>query len=223
MIVEDSVVRALASRTLTLLRAQPSTLPDPAAEPVVKSAPSTRTGGVDFSSWHRAASYLVGVRATVYDKRRTFLQWQDPESRVEHEAWSNIDFNHLSSVSDVESVDRRWILFLVIVNIDTSVVNPATGQAVTEPTHPPIPEDDGPKFVVTKGDTTDPRSTAPLHALHKLYAEKSDELIAAAEVQKQTREQMAQEEADQSQPRDNVMWFRPKKGSRYLQQEGGGR
>ena len=220
MIVEDSVVHALPARTITILRGEPATLPDPAPEPEANAVPSAPAAGVDFSSWHGAPSFLVGVRATVYDKRRTFLQWHDPESGVEHEAWSNIDFNHLSALGYVESADRRWILFLVIVNIDTSVVNPVTGLPVAEPAHPAIPGD-GPQFVVTKGDTSDPGSTAPLDALHKLYAEKAAELIASAEEQKQIRERQALEQTNQ--PQNNVMWFRPRKGSRYLQQEGGSR
>ena len=42
-----------------------------------------------------APGSIIAIRATVYNKQRSLLQWRDPDSGAEYEAWSNIDFNHL--------------------------------------------------------------------------------------------------------------------------------
>lgn len=222
MIVKDSVVHALPSRTITILRGEPSTLPDPSAEAGLNAEPVQQRAAGPSQPGSPLPGSIIAIRATVYNKQRSLLQWRDPGSGAEYEAWSNIDFNHLSALSHFESNAHRWILLLAIVNIDTTTASPATGATVPEPAHPEIPAG-APAFVLTKGDPSNQGPVAPLDTLHDLYEVKAAEWIASAAAQKQIREQQAAEQANSAQPQNNVMWFRPRKGSRYLQEEGGNR
>jgi len=151
------------------------------------------------------------------------LRWRDSASGEEYEAWSNIDFNHLTALDKIETADRKWIFLLRIENVDTSLINPRTGQGAAVPSHPVLPTD-GPGFEVTKGNGANQNAIASLEVLHTLYRTKGTELSAsAAERRRIQQEQEVLEKANPPQPEDNVMWFRPRKGSRYLQAEGGAR
>ncbi len=51
------------------------------------------------------------LSATVYDRKLTRLQWHN-EGR-QHEAWSNIDFNYLRGLTEIDTKEVNYLFFLV--------------------------------------------------------------------------------------------------------------
>ena len=134
-----------------------------------------------------------------------------------------MNFNLFAGRDCVEAQGRKWALMLHVENVDSSRVDPATGSQSQIPDHPVIAPE-GPGFVIIKGNQGDQDAVAPIAALHELHRTQAAQLAAsAAEHQRKLEEHEAWKQANPPGQKDNVMWFRPRKGSRYLQAEGGAR
>jgi hypothetical protein len=219
----------LPGRTLTILRGEPAQLPDPPPPPPVPQArPPEQLAALAARRAALRETRLIQLSATVYDHRLTYLRWFEPKTREWREAWSNVDFNHLTGCGGFDAEKKTHFLFLGVGNIDTAKIRERWGRIFPIPAHPALPAGEA-RFVVTKGDATDAAALAPIQALHDFYMVEKDRLAAAYEERERNqRNQAALLKANPPRPKDNVMWVRPRKGSRYLAEEsaaaeGGGR
>ncbi len=122
---------------------------------------------------------FVCITATVYDHARSFLRiYPTDKAKGELTAWSNIDFNHFSSVStyQVKNTDgtiQAYSLHISIANTDSN----RTHKGQIQPLHdrsefeiPKIPDlaASGPSFIMVAGPK-DGESMKTLSQLHELY------------------------------------------------------
>ncbi|WP_367872268.1 hypothetical protein [Luteolibacter sp. Populi] len=209
----------MGDRTLTILLGNPSTLPDPAPPP--PPAPPTPEQIANWAARQAEAAQIrfIIAGATVYNHSETRLRWTDGKSGKSYEAWSNIDFNHLNQLSAEDNARIPFLSFLFVSDVDTVLLSQRLQHAVAVPAHPPLPAD-GPGFVIVAGDTTDLEAIAPIHALHDFYRAEQERLAGGYFERERLRaESAATAAAAPVAAKDNVMWFRPRKGSRYLPQE----
>ena len=219
--IQDSVVHQVEGRSLTIVRGEPTILPDP--PPLSAPAPPT----VEQTAWmaarraEAAQTRSVTISATVYDHNKTFLRWSDPKSGTSFEAWSNVDFNHLQGIQGYQNNKAWYLQFLGIGNVDTVRLAERFQRPISLPAHPPLPAD-RPGFVLVTGDATDSVGIAPVQWLHEYYATEKTRLAAEYLQRVQDRASAPAAAPGPAAPQDNVMWFRPRKGSRYLATPEGG-
>jgi hypothetical protein len=118
-------------RTITYQRVVPPVLPpQPAATPA-PVLDATRVLAVSAEQQRRAAKKqeTLFLTATVYDQRVTGLRWS--QQGREYRAWSNIDFNHLAGVSEIETADHLYQLLFAVSNLTTAEVE-AFNRSVAE-------------------------------------------------------------------------------------------
>jgi hypothetical protein len=93
--IQDSVVHQVEGRSLTIVRGEPTVLPDAPLLPAPTSPTLEQAAWMAARRAEAAQTRSVTISATVYDHDKTFLRWSDPKSGTSFEAWSNVDFNHL--------------------------------------------------------------------------------------------------------------------------------
>jgi hypothetical protein len=119
------------------------------------------------------------LSATVVDHRATLLRWS--HGGREYEAWSSVDFNHLTGFAAFRKGARQFAFTLGIGNSRAKDA-------------PPVPEGlrfDVPAFMVIKGDPGNAAALEPVAALHDLYQSDGLRLRTAY----QSREQRQRERA----------------------------
>lgn len=213
------MVHWIEGRSITILRGEPSTLPDPP----VSQPPVPHTPTPEQAAWFAARRAEVAqtrfltVSATVYDHRETFLRWHDRKSGKSYEGWSNVDFNHLQGIQGFQNAKAFYFQFIGIGNIDTVRLAGRFQRQISIPEHPVLPTD-RPGFILTAGEVPGAEALAPIQWLHDYYGAEKVRLAAEYDQREQLRRENPPAAPEASAPRDNVMWFRPRKGSRYLAQ-----
>ena len=169
-------------RTITLEHIQPPDLPEPSniARP---AAPSLTPEEIAT----RHAAWLARLRAhpvvmlslsgTVYDHKVTLLHWRHGDA--EYQAWSNVDFNLLRGLPQVEMDGTTYHLFMMLWDESTTPRTMPSGRVVIpkSPQIPPLPEEPG--FVVIQGDPSDEDALRVIRELHDYYNNNRDQLTAA--------------------------------------------
>ena len=203
--------------SVTLLRGEPSLLPDP--EPPLTPEPLSEEEEARLAAFQaevaaRPVQKFFSLSATVVDGGKTFLRWYAPGRIEPYEAWSNVDFNNFSGFGSFESEGVEWIFIMSVGNVPHEYRDRMTWLPSAPVAIPGVE----PAFVVTKGDAGNREARAPIVGLHDLFTREKHALIAARwqrEIDRSRREEEARARA--AKPRDTVMWFRPRKGSRYLE------
>lgn len=218
--VKDSVVHQIGERTLTILLGDPSNLPDPAAGAKTEVPAPTAQQLAELQAWRAQIAQIrfITVGATVYNHTETSFRWKDMRTGKTYEGWSNVDFNHLTGLAAADSAKLPFLKSLNISNVDTARLSTRRGSPVPVPHHPDLPAD-GPGFVVTSGDLSEAGVLAPIQELHAFYRLEKERLAAEYEAREQERLAKAAAPVPPSIPKDNVIWLRPRKGSRYLEQQ----
>lgn len=104
--------------------------------------------------------------ATVYDHEATRLRWR--YEGADYVAWTNVDFNYLRGVNDLETTETNYF-FLMGIGDTTSTSDEEV------PILPALPEE-GPCYMLTQGDQGNFEATAALDALLDYYAGNESEL-----------------------------------------------
>ena len=126
------------------------------------------------------------LSATVYDRKLTRLQWQ--HEGQQYIAWSNIDFNYLRGLNEIETKKTNYLFFLGIGNESTERLKERNRLAkemgvdgyVEEsiPELPDLKENKSDYVIVTPGRSEKRQKDAliPVDALHKYYTENEERL-----------------------------------------------
>jgi hypothetical protein len=154
---------------------------------------------------------IVFISATVFDHSRTLVKWW-PNGRHDKEmcAWSNLDFNVFSGLCYYSWQGRKYALLLALGNESTAArrrMANINGRAYAPPEIPQIPAD-GPGFVITKGDATEPAALDLISSLHALYRIEEVRLLDAYAGRERARsEREAFLRANPPQPQDVTTWI----------------
>lgn len=136
----------------------------------------------------RSKIETVNFSTTVYDRRATVIEWHSKDRTRSFRAWSNIDFNHIRGIHDIQHGDTHLIYFYFgIGNVDTrsmASLSSRFNRVYQKPVIPELPAspETQPTFVVVKGDPG-PEDLAGLQILHDIYKAEHARIKAAAEYQ----------------------------------------
>ncbi len=196
------------THTITLVRGAPSTLPDIPPPPPPVERPATFT----FPPQH--PSFIVGFSVTIYDGWLSHVEWRDPQTKEQFEAWCGWDWNLLAPMQEVSCNRVTYHLFFSPWNIDTTQVHPVFGQR-TVPEHPEVAAD---QFVLVEGTAVESDAGSPLlEAIQRYCVANRSGLEAMRAAREQYRlDAEAWKKANPEKPRDYTIVLRPHRGSRYL-------
>jgi len=203
--VESTTVRHLENRKIIMQRVSDPGLPDPPPPPppatkeeleALRASPEWQGRIADHKE-----SKLILLSASVVDGKATFVRWyHDGE---EFQAWSNVNFNYLSGFAEFESDRKRYHFIMAVGDIST-----AKELELEWPGKPPELGVDYPAFTLVKGDETKGDALAMMIALHDLYENEQDKLVAAHEGRlRASAEREAWLRANPPQPKDTVIQF----------------
>lgn len=207
--------------SIALLRGEPSSLPDPEppSQPVLLSMDRQvllEAGRTNLA--RRPIQKMLALSATGVDGQRSSVRWYALGSGETYEAWSNVDFGYYSGFCSFESEGVEWTFLMAI----GAVPRERGDQMTWLPSLPAEGFGEAPAFVVTRGNGQDREAPAPIRGLHELFSRNKGKPIAARE--RREVDQLIRREEERLRaavPKHTVMWFRPRKGSRYLENPAG--
>jgi hypothetical protein len=210
----DSVVTVPAanSRTLTVIRGEASTLPDIPVPPppVQRKTPPFPPDQIARLAEQRRHTLQLG--ATVFDRRLSVVHWQHPDTGESYEAVCGFDISLLSGIGQFVRDGETYSLMLMHSEYDTGHLRNAI--AKTDPNLPEVATD---AITFTKGNPKDPVGTAPVTLIKDLIASEKSRLTTYQEKRRiYQQDAAAWEKAHPVLPRDETVWLRPHRGSRYL-------
>jgi hypothetical protein len=204
--VRGSTTADFGTHRVTILRAEPSTLPDiPEPPPVERAAPRVASDA--------EPNYLISITGQTYDGRVSQIQVWNPISRTRYSAWCGWDVSLLAPFQRIELDGKPRSLALFVSNIDTT----------KRPGHVPrlrLPEMRGivPGAILVPDN--DEFTVELLNELHSNYINHLPRLVAIRAASEQyTKDAAAWHAANPPQPQDHTIWLKPHRGSRYLKDE----
>ncbi len=201
MRVDSAVVRQVAGHRITVVRGEPSALPDIPVPPVAARSAEP----VDFSG-PAVKSFFIGMSVTVYDHRISQVKWSDPETGERHEAWCGWDWELLSPIQQVEGEGVSYGLFFSPLHEQRSAAFD-------------LPEGE---FRLTQGNPESPCGEALIAAMQSFHAEHRTRLHEVLAARQRCREEaVAWKKANPPTAQNHTVWLRPHRGSRYLREAAG--
>ncbi|MEM7789841.1 MAG: hypothetical protein AAF546_00435 [Verrucomicrobiota bacterium] len=165
-ILSEGVLEDNGRRIIIRQVTPPEAEPDSTALPALSPAPSA-----DLSALPAKARRSLFLSATVYDRALTYLRWEDAGEA--YEGWSNVDFNYLGGVADLETDQANYTLFMALGNLSTE-----NGPEGTLPGRPVFPEDEA-DFVLTLGDPANLETLQGIEAVLAYYEANEESLQIA--------------------------------------------
>lgn len=172
----------------------------------VKGAVRSGGGVAEDAAGVVKKSEVLLLSATVFDRRVTELKWT--VGGRQFRAWSNVDFNNFTGVTQVEAGDTIYTVMLALDN--QSVADAAAGGLLPKdlPAAGKFPKPVA--YFVEQGAEVPAESLAGLDALHAYFEANRGQLIAAA------AQRAAQPPPTAPQPAGRtVLEFWPKKSRNY--------
>jgi len=144
---------------------------------------------------------VFSLSATVVDHRATKLQWRH-DGEI-YEAWSNVDFNHLTGFTLFKLDGRYYDPYFGIGNVSSEIEG-----ADIWPGKIPAFSTKEPTFILVEGDASDAAAIEGVEALHALYRVEHERLKTAYEKRKQARiERQRYLKANPPRPKDVRIQF----------------
>lgn len=218
-VISTSSVNA-GDHKITFQRVEP---PKETAAPA--AVMSTQAAAADAN---RERAEALSLSCTIYDAGVTEVRWS--AGGAEYRVLSNVDFNHLRSVGGFTADGRSYTVFMGIgraMAVTTQARGQADGALISAaPAMPPVSaavlselqKSSGARYAVLAAPAgAESEAYRGIDALHHYYDAHKSELIAAwqqSEAARVAHEQYEKEHPPA--PKDTVIQFWPKKGSRYL-------
>ncbi len=207
MEVKAASVNHLPGRTVTIIRAEPSTLPDvPEPSPKVQDTHVPRPDSARMQ-------YVLPLSVTVYNRKISKVSWTHIPSGASFEAWCDFDWSLVAPMHTIKGKDADYSMFFAPGQVDTSKQSDPFPRSPI-PEHPPIPSGG---FVLVKGDSNSPGGTEVLESVQDFHDRNKIKLIELRDArEKYQRDAAAWRKANPPKPEDHTIWLKPHRGSRYL-------
>ncbi len=205
-------VPAAHSRTLTILRGEASTLPDIPEPVIVEQRPPRKLTLEELARQAEERRCRLNFNAEVYENGVSIIRWQHPDTEEFYGAICGFDINLLAGIGQFISGGKTYHLSFIPPG-----VRPTSRQRFSKLPIPKPPEAAPESITITRGTASDPVGTATVTLLRDLIATEKSRLLVYQE--KRATYQQAAAEWQKSHPvlpRDETVWFRPHRGSRYL-------
>ena len=210
---ETEYVLPSEGRSIIVQEVTPPPQPEPVpAAPVPILTEAERAARLE--RWKAAAAkrpkYKVHMfSCTVYDDKHTHVRWSHKGQA--YSAWSKLDWNDFAGVTHFFSGPEpatTHSLILGLGNVRTTMPRRPGAVPALLPKDFPSFTDEGPEFVITRGDADNAEATEGFRLLHELHTREKAALQAArANREQMQRDQKAWQEANPPQPRDTIIRF----------------
>lgn len=207
-----TTVPSANGNTLTILRGEASSLPDlpPKSEPTPVIQRLRTVDDELRETFRRRHSLNFG--ATVYDHRVSLVRWQHPDTGEAYEALCGFDIGLIAGLGRFVRGGENYTVMLMHSRIDTT-----RPRKIPLPNVPAISKVTAGTITYLKGDPADAIGTGPVTLVNELIANESSRLgIFQADLARHHAARAAWEKANPEPPRDETLWIRPHRGSRYL-------
>lgn len=159
-------------------------LPDPPAPPPPKTkeeleALRASPEWQELIAKHKETK-LILLSATVVDGEATFLRWW--HGGEEFQAWSNVNFHHLSGFAEFENEKTRYAFIMAVGDVRSD-----GDRRLAWPGTPPELGVDYPAFTLVKGDAGDSEGLRMMQSMHDLYENERETLVAAHDARLRAR------------------------------------
>ena len=198
------------SRTLTLIRGEASTLPDIPILPEPEPQQSRPLITEDPASIANQRRHNIQLGATIYDHRVSQVHWQHPDTGESYEAICGFDLSLLEGLGQFVHDGEIYQIMLTLSPIDTSLIRRTDNL-------PDLSAVQSNFITIRQGNPKDLIGTAPVTLLKELIISQKSRLITYQADRKRYQQAAAEwEQAHPPVPRDETIWLRPHRGSRYL-------
>ena len=213
MRVDSAVtVPAKNSRTLTIIRGEASTLPDIPIPPEAILPEPRKLTPEELARIADHRRHTLQIGATVFDHRLSVVHWRHPDTGESYEAVCGFDIGLTAGIGEFVRDGETYSVMLMHSNYDTTRFRNAAARMF--PNLPEVPSD---TIIFTKGNPNDTVGTAPITGLKDLITNEKSRLTTYQEHRTRYQEAAAAwEKAHPVAPRDETVWLRPHRGSRYL-------
>jgi hypothetical protein len=205
-------VPTASSCMLTVIRGEASTLPDipvPLVPVLRETLPLTPEDMARHTDQRR---HTLQLGATVFDHRLSVIRWQHPDTGESYEAVCGFDVSLLSGIGQFVRDGEIYSLMLMHSEYDTGHFRNAILRMF--PDLPEVPPD---AITFTKGNPKDPIGTTPVTLIKDLIASEKSHLTTYQEKRRIYQQDAASwKKSHPVLPRDETIWLRPHRGSRYL-------
>ena len=205
-VVEKTEIHRQGGRNIIVQRLAPDPLRPLKPVRIVATPAPKRDSPAEFSREPNATppAGLLMLSATVFPGSVSRLSWiyQSPDG-TPHEVsgWSNIDFNHLSEITNITSTDGSQHYFVMAIANQSSTANEAE-------LRPPAFASKSPTFLPDQKNIP-AEATLIIDSLHKLYASDREKLTAAHRSRQRTAAASAAHLlANPPQPKDLIIRYR---------------
>ena len=200
------------SRTLTIIRGEASTLPDIPIppKPILQErralTPEELARNADERRHH------LHFNAEVHENGVSVIRWQHPDTGEAYEAICGFDVNLLAGLGQFTSDGKNYQLSFMPPGVVPSARRPFSKLPVPKP-----PEAAPGTIAITRGNANDPVGNATATLLRDFITSEKSRLTTYQE-NRATYQQAsaAWGKSHATAPRDETIWLRPHRGSRYL-------
>ena len=143
-----------------------------------------------------AAPKFVVLSATIYDQQISYVQWLFEKKNFE--AWSNLNFNHLSGFTQFQGRGQKYTVMMALTNSTAKYLEQSATEYPEElrfqaPEGLTSLEEWGPGYMLVAGDESNDEAMKLMDALHDLYDNEGSRLKAACEERERNRIQREEE------------------------------
>ncbi len=200
------------SRSLTILRGEASELPDIPIPPEPIPQEFRPLTPEELALQAEGRRRHLNFSSVVYDNGVSVIRWQHPDTHEDYEAVCGFDVNLLAGIGRFTSDGNIYQLSFVPPGVRST-----NGKRFGKRPLPKIPQAAPGTVTITCGNAKDPIGAATVILLRDLIANEKDRLTVYQEKRHVYWQAAAEwEKAHPVLPRDETIWFRPHRGSRYL-------
>ena len=200
------------NRTLTIIRGEASTLPDIPIPPKPVLREPRQLTPEELTRQAEERRRRIDFSAVVHENGVSVIRWQHPDTKEAYEAICGFDVNLLAGIGVFTSEGKIYQLSFLPPG-----VLPANRKRFGKLPFPPPPEAAPGTITITRGNAHDPIGTATATLLRDLITSEKSRLTVYQEKRVTYQKAAAEwEKAHPVLPRDETIWLRPHRGSRYL-------
>lgn len=200
------------SRTLTLIRAEASTLPDLPVPPVAEAVESKTFTEENRNLVADQRRHTLQVGASIFDHRVSVVHWQHPDTGESYEAACGFDIGLLEGIGQFVRDGETYSVMLM-----HSAYDAEQSRSLAKEMFPNLPDVQSDSITFLKGNPKDPVGTATITLLKDLIVSEKTRLVAYQAARLQLQQEAAEwKKANPPVPRDETFWLKPHRGSRYL-------
>ena len=201
-----------SARTLTIIRGEASTLPDLPEPPVLAPHGARQLTPDEIEQakiWRRRQ---LNLGATIYDHRYSQIRWNHPDTGEAYEVICGFDLGLVAGIGGFLHNGESYTLMLIHSNIDTTRIRKWSRNWM-----PNFPEILADSITVVKGNPNDAVGMNAFNVVRDIIASEKSRLIPYQAARRQFQLKATEwEKAHPILPRDETIWFKPHRGSRYL-------